>query len=282
MADSLPETGTSARPELSIALIVGVGGMGMAAARRLGQHHRLLITDVDPARLEARRAQLRDEGYDCSAFACDIGDASAVSQLAEQLERVGPLGAVAHVAGLSPSMGNWREILTVNLIGARNVEAAMRPLAVQGAAAIFISSLAAHMAPPPAEIVTLLDEPLAPDFLSALEAAHGEISPQQAYSLSKFALNRMCRRFAAAWGARGARIVSLSPGLIATPMGALEFQRQPFKYELLAKTPIKREGTMVEIADAIEFLASPQASFVSGIDLLVDGGIAAALAFPNG
>src|SRR6185369_17521551 len=105
-------------------------GMGMAAARRLGQHHRLLLTDVDPARLEARRAQLRDEGYDCTAFACDIGTAAAVAQLAGEVERSGPVGAIAHVAGLSPSMGNWREILTVNLIGARHVEAALRPLAV--------------------------------------------------------------------------------------------------------------------------------------------------------
>jgi NAD(P)-dependent dehydrogenase (short-subunit alcohol dehydrogenase family) len=75
----------------------------------------------------------------------------------------------------------------------------------------------------------------------------------------------------------GARIVSLSPGLIATPMGALEFERQPVKYDLLAKTPIRREGTMLEIADTIEFLASDRASFISGIDLLVDGGLTAAL-----
>jgi NAD(P)-dependent dehydrogenase (short-subunit alcohol dehydrogenase family) len=281
MASELPETGTSARPDLSIALIVGVGGMGMAAARRLGQHHRLLLTDVDPARLDARRAQLRDEGFDCSAFACDITDAAAVARLAERLAQTGPLGAIAHVAGLSPSMGSWREILTVNLIGARHVEAAMRPLAVQGTAAIFISSLGAYATPPSAEVVALLDDCLDAVFLGKLEAAMGEVSTQQAYILSKFALNRMCRRFAAGWGARGARIVSLSPGLIATPMGALEFQRRPEKYEFLAKTPIKREGTMVEIADAIEFLASPRASFISGIDLLVDGGVAAALAFPN-
>jgi NAD(P)-dependent dehydrogenase (short-subunit alcohol dehydrogenase family) len=282
MATAQNETGTSARPDLSVALIVGVGGMGMAAARRLGQHHRLLVTDVDIARLEERRATLRDEGYDCSAVACDIGDASSVAALARSLEALGPLGAIAHVAGLSPSMGNWREILTVNLIGARRVETAMRPLAGQGVAAVFISSLAGHMAPPAAEIVDLLDEPLEPGFFDAITSALGEVTPQQAYSMSKFALMRMCRRFASAWGARGARIVSLSPGLIATPMGALEFRNQPAKYDLLAKTPAGREGTMIEIADAIEFLASPRASFVSGTDLLVDGGLAAALAFQNG
>ncbi len=70
---------------------------------------------------------------------------------------------------------------------------------------------------------------------------------------------------------------SLSPGLIATPMGALEFERQPMKYDLLAATPITREGTMVEIADGVEFLTSSRASFITGIDLLIDGGVTAAL-----
>lgn len=81
------------------------------------------------------------------------------------------------------------------------------------------------------------------------------------------------------WGRRGLRINSLSPGLIATPMGALEFERQPMKYGLLAATPITREGTMVEIADGMEFLVSSRASFISGIDLLIDGGVTAALRF---
>ena len=77
--------------------------------------------------------------------------------------------------------------------------------------------------------------------------------------------------------AEGARIVSLSPGLIATPQGAREFEQRPDKHVLFAKTPLQREGTMVEIADAVEFLLSDRASFITGIDLLVDGGIAAAV-----
>jgi len=73
-------------------------------------------------------------------------------------------------------------------------------------------------------------------------------------------------------GERGARIVSVSPGLIATPMGAVEFGAQSPQAQMLARTPLQREGTMLEIADAVEFLASDRASFISGIDLLVDGG----------
>jgi NAD(P)-dependent dehydrogenase (short-subunit alcohol dehydrogenase family) len=86
----------------------------------------------------------------------------------------------------------------------------------------------------------------------------------------------MCRRRVSDWGSHGARIISLSPGLIATPQGAVEF-KSPQKMALYQLTPLEREGTMVEIADAVEFLLSDRASFISGTDLLVDGGIFAAI-----
>lgn len=281
MAEQLPVTGSSARPDLSLAVIVGVGGIGMATARRLGQHHRLLLTDFDRDRLEARCHQLCEEGFDAAAHPCDITDAGQAAELAAQVERRGPLGALAHVAALSPSMGSAQRILTVNLVGARHVEQAMRHLARKGTAAVFVSSLAAQFAAPSAKVMAILDDALAPGFFRELEEAHGEMSTAEAYTLAKFALNRMCRRMAAAWGQQGARILSVSPGLIATPMGALEFRNQPNKYEILSKIPAGREGTMVEIANAIEFFASPRASYISGVDILVDGGVAAALAFPD-
>ena len=100
------------------------------------------------------------------------------------------------------------------------------------------------------------------------------------YMLSKFALMRMCRQQATAWGRRGARIVSLSPGLIASSQGALEFKNEPRKFDLLERTPLARQGSLLEIADTVDFLVSDRASFITGTDLLVDGGIAAALQPP--
>lgn len=272
------EIGTSARPELPLAVVVGAGGMGMAVARRLGERYRLLLIDLDGTRLEQRTAMLREEGHDVRSVICDITERASVAKLTAAVTDHAPLRVLAHVAGLSPSMADWRTIIRVNLLGARNVEAALLPLAAQGTAAIFIASLAGHMPPPAADLVTLLDEPNGPDFLEQAEALMGgNVTPAQAYQLSKFALIRLCGQRATAWGRRGARIVSLSPGLIATPMGAEEFKRQPTKYDLLAKTPLQREGTMLEIADAVEFLASDRASFITGIDLLVDGGVNATL-----
>ena len=272
------KTGVNDRTDLPLALVVGVGGMGMAAARRLGERNRLILTDKDPGRLAQCVTTLATEGHDVIAHACDITEHNAVCELVEKIRATGRLRALGHVAGLSPSMGSWDAIMRVNLVGAALMEQAALSVAEQGTTAVFISSLAAHGAPPAEDIQRILDDPLAEDFLAAVDTAMGgNVTTQQAYQLSKFGMNRMVERRAGAWGKRGARIVSLSPGLIATPMGALEFKNVPIKYELLEKTPVQREGTMLEIADAIEFLTSDKASFISGTDLLVDGGIAAVL-----
>jgi len=273
-----PRTGSSERPDLPLAVVVGAGGMGTAVARRLGERFRLLLADRSEEHLGAVVATLCREGFDATGAVCDVTDAGAVQSLADRASRQGPLRVLAHVVGLSPSMGDWRTIMTVNLVGAALVARAMQPLAIPGTAALFISSLAGHRAAPDARIVEQLDQPLEADFMGRLEAALTEpATPRLAYQLSKWALIRMCERLAPAWGRRQARIVSLSPGLIATPMGALEFERQPMKYDLLARTPLGREGTLLEIADAVDFLASDRASFISGTDLRVDGGIGAAL-----
>ena len=250
------------RPGLPLAVVVGAGGMGMAIARRFGDSFRVLLADRDGAHLDRQLAHLRAEGHDAGGVVCDVVDRDAVGRLAAAADAAGPVHALAHVVGLSPSMADAETILRVNLVGPTLVADAFVHLAGPGTAAVFIASLAGHTLVTPAAVA------------AAVGAA---ITPPQAYQLSKAALIRMCARRAAAWGERGARIVSLSPGLIATPMGALEFAAQPEKRHLFSLTPLGREGTMVEIADAVDFLVSNRASFITGTDLLVDGGIAAAM-----
>jgi NAD(P)-dependent dehydrogenase (short-subunit alcohol dehydrogenase family) len=133
-------------------------------------------------------------------------------------------------------------------------------------------------------VLSVLDAPLAEDFFSRLGAAiSGPPSSGLGYSLSKMAINRMVRRRALCWGRRGVRILSLSPGLIDTVMGAIEDAQgsKDSKAALRSRLPLARDGTMAEIADAVEFLASRRASYITGTDLLVDGGLAAAMRFPE-
>jgi NAD(P)-dependent dehydrogenase (short-subunit alcohol dehydrogenase family) len=271
--------GTSARPDLPLAVVVGAGALGMAVARRLAGGHRVLLADVDGPAAAERAAQMRAEGCDASAVACDVTSPESVTALARSVAERGGFRALVYVAGLSPSAAGFPAIVRVNLMGAARVCEALLPLAGQGSAAVLISSLAAHSYQPAPEVATLLREASAEELADRLAAAMGEKAiPQLAYPVSKWGMNLYARRQAAAWGTRGARIVSLSPGLIATPMGALEFEKSPGKRAMYEKSPLRRECTMLEIADVAEFLVSPRASFISGTDILVDGGLAAALA----
>lgn len=269
--------GTSERSDLPLAVIVGAGAMGSAIARRLGADHRLIIADRDEARVTDFAATLRTEGHDATGIACDITVRSDVEALAQQAQGWRTL---AHVAALSPGMGSWRQIHAVNLLGTLHVEDAFFRAANPLSAAIFISSLAAHRPPPPEPVLELLDGGLLPDLLDRLDRLVPDGDSAAAYALSKHAMNRMCRRRAAAWGTKGARLLSLSPGIIDTPMGAAEFRKSSAKVALYELTPLGREGTMIEIAATLAFLASPAAAFVSGVDVLVDGGLAAAREFP--
>jgi NAD(P)-dependent dehydrogenase (short-subunit alcohol dehydrogenase family) len=266
------------RPGQPLAVVIGAGGMAMAIARRLGASYRLLVADLDGAHLDRQVSALGREGHDVTGLVCDVTDPGAVHAVAEAANKAGPVRALAHVVGLSPSMADALSILRVNLVGPTLIARAFFELAQPGTAAVFIASLAAHLGPLPGAAADAADEALAPDLLERVSAAaERPITSGEAYQISKFALIRMCERQAQKWGERGARIMSLSPGLIATPMGAREFEAQPSKHRLLELIPLRRQGTMVEIADAVEFLLSDRASFISGVDLLIDGGLAAAI-----
>jgi len=275
-----PRPDFAARADLPIALVVGAGGMSMAIAQRLGQSHRIMLASLKPDELELGQERLHELGVVSMGIVCDITNPLSVQKLGDAVAGRGPLQTLAHVAALSPSLGNWNSVLSVNLIGATRIEETVQPLMAPGGAAVFISSLAAHGPEPDTNILAILDYPLAEDFLPRLEAAiSGPPNPGLAYSLSKLALNRMVRRRALIWGKRGTRILSLSPGLIDTVMGAIEDTQasSAAKAGMRRKLPLGRDGSMADIADAVEFLTSRRASYISGTDLLVDGGLAAAL-----
>lgn len=266
----------------SLAVVVGCGAMGIAIARRLGQRQRLLLVDKDEDRLEECRAQLDAEGYGVAVCRCDVTDAGSVAPLASRCGAEGGWTTLVHSAALSPSMADCRTILSVNLVGAARVADELLAVARPSAAAIFVSSIAGHMFRTNERIVLMLDDPLRSGWLDEMLASLAEDStPAMGYGLSKLGVMRLCRRLSSTWGKRGARILSVSPGLIDTPMGRLESQNQPMKRALLTATPLKREGTALEVADAIEYLASDRAAFITGTDLIIDGGVVGALEFAS-
>jgi NAD(P)-dependent dehydrogenase (short-subunit alcohol dehydrogenase family) len=222
---------------------------------------------------------LRRSGIEARGFACDIADAGSGKTIADALRDGPPLAALVHTAGLSPVMADWRRIVAVDLVGTARVLDAALPFMAAGGAAVCIASIAGHLVPADPAVAALMAEPLAPDLLERLDSLPGRPvgSSAATYGHAKRAVRALVARSAAAWGARGARIVSLSPGMIATPMGELEFEKQPAMKMILERTPLERMGRPDEIAGVVAFLCSRAASFVTGCDWIVDGGACAAL-----
>jgi NAD(P)-dependent dehydrogenase (short-subunit alcohol dehydrogenase family) len=254
--------------------------MGQACARRLATDHLVVLANRDVRKSEAVAREFANDGLHSVAIACDVTDPESVAEMVRRSAELGPIVVAALVAGLSPSMADARRIMDVNLVGTATVVDTVLPVIAPGGVVVLVSSIAGHNAAPSSDVTALLDDPLGDSFLDDLEAALGrEMTAMEAYQFSKLGEIRMPRRLVARFANRGARIVSLSPGIIETPMGALEFRENPQKRALFQRSPLARVGTLDEICDAMEFVCSERAAFITGTDLLVDGGLTSAVEF---
>ena len=253
-----------------IAVITGAaGGMGAAVAARLASvGWPLLLCDLDVGRLERMAADLAAE-----ILAGDIGDSAFPRHLANALA-ARDIGVLIHTAGLSPTMADAERILRVNFDATATLVDVVRPRMTKGGCAVLIASSAAHMVKSD-DWDRALNEAIATRSSAALLPL--ATRPELAYPLSKRAVIRLVAHEATAFGARGARIVSISPGLIDTAMTRSEQAASAQMKSLLARTPLGRLGTADEIAAVALFLCSKDASYITGCDIRVDGGTLASL-----
>jgi NAD(P)-dependent dehydrogenase (short-subunit alcohol dehydrogenase family) len=254
-------------------VVIGAGsGMGTAVARVLAPRGRLIVADRDVGSVEAVAAELGDA---VTARACDVTDQDQIDALVVGLDR---LDALVITAGLSGSMAAGRRIFEVNLLGTARVLAAVEPLLGPGSVAVCFASMSGHRVPHDPGLMAILDDPLSDRFFASFaELGLDPDQTQLAYPASKRGVQRLVRTLCPRWGARGARILSVSPGINDTPMNRLDESRHPIMQEIIESSPLGRRGRPEEVANVVEFLTSDKASFMTGSDVLVDGGMVATI-----
>ncbi|OBJ54806.1 SDR family oxidoreductase [Mycobacterium sp. 1423905.2] len=262
-----------------VLVVTGAGGMGYAIARRLGAGKTVLLADYNEAALQAVAQNLAADGHRVETRRVDVASPESVRSLAEFSASLGDVAQVAHTAGLSPAQATSQAILAVDLVGVALVLQEFAQVVAPGGAGVVIASMAGHLFPP---LTADQEHALAhtsPTELLGLDFLSSATDPGLAYAIAKQANHIRVRAASAPWGRRGARINSISPGIISTPMGQQELASPvgDGMRAMIAMSGTGRIGTPDDIAAATDFLLGPDATFITGTDLLVDGGVVAAV-----
>ena len=266
----------------TVAVITGgAGGMGLATAKVVGVDHTLLLADVRQDRLDDAASELDGLGITVKAVNCDVTDRQAVDALLETAGGLGTLASVIHTAGVSPSMGSAEYVMRTNAVGTVNVNESFFAAAAEGAAIVNVASMAAHMLPetmvPTGQFPQAMTDESAfmKDMLAVGATVPEEMQSGIAYSVSKTFVRwysvAQCERF----NGKGLRILSVSPGSFETEMGLLEAEAGAGA--MVADAAVPRWGRPEEMAELLAFCASARAGYLTGTDILNDGGVIASM-----
>lgn len=255
--------------------------MGLATAKIMGRDHTVVLCDVRQDRLDAAQAALTDLGITSTVVNCDVTDRDAVARLFETASGLGRLASVIHTAGVGPSMGDAEFVMRTNGFGTVVVDEAFYAGAEQGAVLVNVASMSAYLLPD--KIIPTAQFPLALSdgeaFLAAM-TAHCNHAPEQvrsgfSYTVSKAFVKWYTESQSERFGGRGLRIVSVSPGNIDTELGRRE--EQAGVGAMMPDALIPRWGTPEEMAELFAFCAGPKCGYLTGADILADGGVVASM-----
>ncbi len=264
---------------MDVVLLTGAGQIGMAIARRVSYGKKIMIGDKNLVNAENIAKIMNEAGFDAEALPCDISCKESILHFIQAGQKYGEISTLINAAGVSPSQASIETILNVDLYGTAVLLEEVGKVIKKGGVGVTVSSQSSKRMK---QLTTLEDELLATtptEELLKLDI----LQPQNiqdslhAYQLAKRCNEKRVMYEACRWGKKGARINSISPGIIVTPLALDELNgpRGDFYKNMFANCPAKRPGTADEVGALAEFIMGPQGSFITGSDFLIDGGATA-------
>ena len=263
----------------NVIVVIGAGSIGQAIARRISAGKHVLLADLRQENADAAAIVLKDAGFTVSTATVDVSKRANVHALVQKAVALGDVTGVIHAAGVSPTQASPATILSVDLYGTALVLEEFGNIIAEGGAGVVIASQSGHrlgalsagqdkvLATTPADELLALPM-LQPDQVK--DSLH-------AYQLSKRGNSIRVMAEAVKWGKRGARINTISPGIIITPLANDELSgpRGDGYRRMIDLCPVGRAGTPDEVGAVGALLMGPEGAFITGSDFLMDGGVTA-------
>lgn len=264
-------------------VVVGAGFIGQAIARRVGTGKHLLLANLTEQASAEAAETLANAGFEVSAMAVDISSRSSVQSLVDKAASLGAITGLVHAAGVSPSQAPIETILKVDLYGTALLLELFGNVIERGGSGVVISSQSGHRLPAlTPEQDRLLATTPTEDLLQLEMLQPGQVTDTlHAYQLSKRGNSLRVMAEAVRWGQRGARINTISPGIIITPLARDELNgpRGAGYRRMIETCAVGRAGTPDEVGNMAALLMGPDGGFITGSDFLMDGGVTAAYRF---
>ena len=263
-----------------VILLTGAGQIGLAIARRMGHGKKIVVSDKNINNAQTVTKIMAEAGFDAVAVEADISSRKSILNMIAAAQKYGEIAMLINAAGVSPSQASVETILKVDLYGTAVLLEEVGKVIKAGGTGVTISSQSGHrMAALGAETDEQLAVTPAEELLQLEVLKPANIKDTlHAYQMAKRCNVKRVMAEAIKWGVKGARINSISPGIIVTPLALDEYNgpRGEFYKNMFAKCPAGRPGTADEVANVAELLLSQQGAFITGADFLIDGGATAA------
>ena len=264
----------------NVNVVIGAGLIGQAIARRVSAGKHVLLADLRQENADAAAQVLSDAGFEVSTAIVDVSSRTSVHALVGTATAIGTITGVIHAAGVSPTQASPETILKVDLYGTALVLEEFGDVIAQGGAGVVIASMSGHRLPAltPEQDKALATTP-ADELLALPMLQPGQVTdPLRAYQVAKRGNSLRVMAEAVRWGKRGARVNTISPGIICTPLAKDELAgpRGPGYRRMLELSPAGRIGTPDEVGSVGALLMGPDGTFITGSDFLMDGGVTAA------